>query len=206
MIVERSQEWGEEGPLPDGGVMVGSDAEARDVVERARRDQRPLPALGLLGGDLCRTLGGRGDEERILAGEGRRVTVDVGVAVVDGRRHWFVAHLVARRSWWYGSLWAAMNAEFIGAWDVAPRAHPNDGLLDVVTVGKGLGVGDRIKARSRLPRGEHLPHPDIGVERSAHSRRTFEPGVRLWLDGVRVGGTADDVSVQVEPDALVCVV
>ena len=35
------------------------------ALEAARRDRRELPTLGLLGGDLCRTLGGRGDEARL---------------------------------------------------------------------------------------------------------------------------------------------
>ncbi len=109
--------------------MVSSDAEARAVVERARRAGGRPPALGLLGGDLCRTLGGRGDEERIRHGNGRRLTIDIGSVLVDGRQQWFVAHLVARRSWWHGRIWAVMNAEFIGNWDVATVIAMNDALL-----------------------------------------------------------------------------
>ena len=67
MTIERGQPWGEAGPLPPDGVLVRSDAEARAVVERARRAGEPPPPLGLLGGDLCRTLGGTGDERRVEA-------------------------------------------------------------------------------------------------------------------------------------------
>ena len=42
-------------------MVVGSDAEARHVVEEARRAIRPVPPLALAGGDLRRTMGGRGD-------------------------------------------------------------------------------------------------------------------------------------------------
>ena len=61
MPVEKGRPWGWPAALPADGVMVGSDAEARAIVEDARRAGRPTPVLGLLGGDLCRTLGGAGD-------------------------------------------------------------------------------------------------------------------------------------------------
>ena len=99
-----------------------------------------------------------------------------------------------------------MNAEFVGNWDVAPRAHPNDGMLDVISVPRSFGIGDRMKARSRLPHGGHLPHPGISVERTAACRATFAPGLRVHLDGAPLVGVAHEVSVQLEPDTLVCVV
>ena len=54
----------------------------------------------------------------------------------DGRRLTAVAHVVARGGgpWWRGPIVAVMNADRLGRWDVAPRAHPNDGRLDVVEV------------------------------------------------------------------------
>ena len=56
--IAKGSEYGEPGPVPDGLVTVRSDAEARAALEQARRERRPYPPLGLLGGDLCRTLGG----------------------------------------------------------------------------------------------------------------------------------------------------
>ena len=57
MPIAKGGPYGAPSAFPDDGVVVGSDAEAREVVERARRERRPPPTLGLLGGDLCRTLG-----------------------------------------------------------------------------------------------------------------------------------------------------
>ena len=79
--------------LPEGGVLVDSDARARREAEGARREARPIPPLGLTGGDLCRTLGGPGT----LAVQ---FPVDLGEVLIDGRLHYFVAHLVARTRTW----------------------------------------------------------------------------------------------------------
>jgi hypothetical protein len=205
VTVRRGQGWGEPGRLAEDGVVVHSDAEARRVVERARRAGEPLPPLGLAGGDLCRTLGGRGDVGRLRSGDAARLPVDLGAVLVDGRLQWFVAHLVARRSWWRGPLLAAMNAEFMGDWDVAPRAHPNDGLLDMVVVDAAMTLTDRIQARRRLPTGAHVPHPAIRQSRRPAFQIEFDRPTRVWLDGERVA-TATNLSVRVEPDALICVV
>ena len=202
-MIEKGQDWGELGPLPEDGVVVRSDAEARAVVTEARRANRPVPPLGLLGGDLCRTVGGRGDEDRLHSPEATRLTVDLGAVLVDGRLHWFVAHLVARRRWLRGPLLGAFNAQWLGDWDVAPRAHPGDGLLEVLEV--TMSPGERWKARSRLRTGTHVPHPGIKLTRSDAVQRDLPGGHSVWLDGERVG-PAGALSIRIEPDALRIVV
>jgi hypothetical protein len=203
VTVEKGADWGWSAPLPAGGVVVRSDAEARSVVQRARRAGEPVPVLGLLGGDLCRTLGGRGDEARLSSPAATTVRCDLGSALVDGRLHWFVASAVLRRGWWRGRVVAVMNAQWRGSWDVAPRAHPGDGLLDVVD--GDLSVGDRWKARARLATGTHLPHPGIRTSRTAALSLDLAPALDVWLDGERIG-RAGSVLVRVEPDALTVVV
>ena len=125
--------------------------------------------------------------------------------LIDGRQHWFVAHLVARRSWWRGRIVAGMNAEFVGPWDVAPRAHPNDGLLDVLDVSPAMPPLDRLRARGRLPSGSHVPHPAIAVARRSALQLAFDRPTPVWLDGEAVG-EGRNLSLRVEPDALICVV
>lgn len=203
MTVERGAAWGRPAPLPTDGVVVTSDAEAREIVERARRAGEGIPTLGLAGGDLCRTLGGTGDRERLLGPDAMTFQIDVGAALVDGRLHWFVAHLVARRSWWRGRLVAVMNAQWLGPWDLGPRSHPNDGRLDLTDADPPLG--DRLRARRRLPTGTHVPHPDIVTRQVTAWQTDLAPPLDVWLDGVRVG-RAETLSVRVEPDALSVVV
>lgn len=199
MTIRKGEPWGAPGPLPADGVVVRSDAEARDAVTEARRAGGAVPVLGLLGGDLHRTLGGRNDEARLRSPEAMTFPCDLGAVLLDGRIHWFVASLVAHRGWWRGRAFLAMNAAWLGGWNVAPRAHPNDGLVD--TFDATVPPGQRLAVRSRLPLGAHLPHPAIREQRARAVQVTLERRLPVFLDGQPVG-PARHLSVRAEPDAL----
>jgi hypothetical protein len=206
VTIEKGKPWGRpraelDGPAP---VTAATDADARAVVEQARRANEPVPPVVLLGGDLARTVGGGADPAHAAGADALALPCDVGSVLLDGRQHWFVAHLVARRSWWHGRLYAAMNAQFLGAWDVAPRSHPNDGWLDVVDVAPAMRWRDRLTARRRLRTGTHVPHPAVRTERTTAEQVTFDPPLRVWLDGVDVGQVRN-LSVRIEPDALIVI-
>jgi YegS C-terminal NAD kinase beta sandwich-like domain len=202
--IRRGEAWGESGPLPAGGIVVSTDAAARHAVEDAMRAGQEPPPIGLLGGDLCTTLGGRGDHTRLGRDDAARLRVDIGHVIADDdHEYWFVAHLVARRSWWRGRIVAVMNAAWIGRWNVAPRAHPGDGLFDVLDA--DLSLADRLKARPRLALGTHVPHPDIAVRRSNGFDLDLAHPTPVALDGDRVV-TATRLRVDVIPDALAVVI
>lgn len=203
MTVGKGAAWGAPGPLPEGGVVVRTDAEARAAVTEARRARREVPVLGLVGGDLARTCGATGDETRLRGPLAQTVPLDLGEVLVDGSLHFFVAHLVARRSWLRGPIVCAMNAQYLGGWDVAPRGHPNDGRLDLLEA--DLSLGDRLKARSRLPSGTHVPHPGIAERRVKAVQLDLAPHTRVWLDGEPVG-PARHLSIRAAPDALTAVI
>jgi hypothetical protein len=158
--------------------------------------------VGLLGGDLCRTLGGRGEAARLRSTDAMTFPVDLGEVLLDGRLRFFVAHLVARDRLWR-RLFLAMNAQWLGRWNAGPRAHPNDGLLDVYEA--RLRPGQLLAVDARARRGAHLPHPAITERRVPAAQARFERPRAIYLDGVRVG-TARDLSVRVQPDALRVVV
>src|SRR5438067_730599 len=195
MPISKGSPYGAPGRLPEGGVVCRSDVEARAALERARHERRPFPPLGLTGGDLARTLGGRGALEVTFP-------VDVGEVLLDGRLHLFVAHLVARTPAW-STVFVAMNAQWRGMWNLGPRAHPNDGLLDVYEA--RLRVGDLAKVRARLHHGAHLPHPRIRERRVPAAQLELDRRLAVELDGERVG-QASDLSVRLVPDALRVVV
>lgn len=206
MPIAKGTPYGAPGPLPDDAVVVHSDAEAREVVQDARRDRRPVPTLGLLGGDLCRTLGGgrgdRGREDRLRSEGGVCFPVDLGEVLLDGRLHLFVAHLVARSRLWTRAF-VAMNAQWLGEWNLGPRAHPNDGLID--TYDCHLTRGQLLPVRARLGHGAHLPHPGLKERRGSAVSVELERPLVVRLDGVAVG-PAQKLAVRVAPDALQVVV
>jgi hypothetical protein len=202
MTIRKGEAWGTPAPLPADGVIVASDREAAEAVARARRRHSPPPTLGLVGGDLARTLGSTGDAGRLRSGDAVTFPVDLGEVLVDGRLHFFVAHLVARNRWWTRAF-VVMNAQWLGQLNLGPRAHPNDGLLDVYDA--HLGARDVLKVRARARAGAHLPHPGISERRTAAVQVGFERPLTLWLDGARAG-QARNLSVRVEADALSVVV
>ncbi len=165
----------------------------------------PRPLL-LRGGDVHAALGAPtgaapGDGGKVTA---TRLALDVLRVEADGFGGLAVAHVVARGRGrlgrWRGPLAAIMNVDHIGRWDVAPRAHPGDGRLDVVEVAASMGWRARWQARRRLPTGTHVPHPDITVRRLARIELAFDQPREIVVDGVR-RGTARRVTVTVEPDA-----
>ncbi|HEX3394652.1 MAG TPA: hypothetical protein VHS52_09000 [Acidimicrobiales bacterium] len=209
MPIAKGGPYGAHGPFPTEGVVVRSDAEARQAVETARRERRPLPVLGLLGGDLYRTLGGSqqpgsasGGEDRLRSDGGVTFAVDLGEVLVDGRLHLFVAHLVAR-SWLWTRAFVAMNAQWLGTWNLGPRAHPGDALLDTYDV--HLRVSQLLPVRARLHHGAHLPHPGIKEQRTAATQVDLDSPLTIRVDGQAVG-RGRRLAVRVEADALTVVV
>jgi hypothetical protein len=203
VTIKKGEPWGDRGvALPDDGVVVRTDAQARHALEAARRDGRPYPVLGVLGGDLGRTLAAPGDEARLRSPEAHTFAIDLGQVLVDGRLHVFVAHLVARNRWWTRAF-VAMNAQWLGPWNLGPKAHPGDGLLD--TYDARLRPSDLAKVRRRLPAGAHLPHPRIKERRTAAIQVELDRPRPVWLDGEQVD-EGRTLSVRLEPDAIRVVV
>jgi hypothetical protein len=203
VTIEKGSPYGTPGPAPDDLEVAGSDADAGRVVASARRDGRPLPPVGLTGGDLWRTLGGVVTApEQLRATASVTYPVDLGEALVDGRLHFFVAHLVAHTPTW-SYAFVAMNAQWVGRWNAGPRAHPGDGLLD--TYEARLPLGERVKVRSRLHHGAHLPHPGIRERRAPAVQVTLPRRTRVMVDGQAVG-EGRNLSVRVQPDAVRVVV
>src|SRR6476620_3798113 len=124
MTIRKGVEWGTSVSRPPGLVSASTDAELAGFVARD-----PHGAFGLTGGDLFRSLGAPVGRETM-----QHLPLDVLQVRIDDNDVLAVAHVVARRGWYRGPLLAVMNCGYIGDWNVAPRAHPNDGRVDVVEV------------------------------------------------------------------------
>jgi hypothetical protein len=203
VTVRRGTDWGGPGQLAPDRPVFDDDAAFGAYVAGARARGEPIGDVGLLGGDLCRTVGGPGDRARLVDGRAVRLPIDVVRAELDGAPAWFVAHLVAHRPGWRGQAAVAMNAEWLGEWKLGPRAHPGDGLVDVTS--GALRWRDRRRARARARSGDHLPHPALTVVRAATTELHFARPTPVWLDG-RPAARSRHIVLTVEPDAAAIVV
>ena len=198
MTIRRGSDWGVPGVPPPDLPWFDDDRSASDAVAQG------TTSLGLRGGDLARTLGAGGPSPcvefpiDVLRLESPSRTPEVAIA-----------HVVVRRrfaGWWTGSVSVAMNAQYRGAWDVAPRGHPNDGRLELFEVADRMSVRQRWAARRRLPTGAHLPHPMITARSARHVVLSVPPRSRVDVDGRRwfatTGRESTEVTIDVVPDAI----
>lgn len=195
MTIRKGEPWGSPIDRPPELDVVGSDAA---VAEAFRRDAT-VP-VGLCGGDLFRSLGSPGERAGM-----QRLPIDLMEVTVDDSDFIAAAHVVVRRGWWRGTVIAAMNVDHIGAWNVAPRAHPNDGRFDVVEVDPAMSIRHRWQARGRLAAGTHVPHPQISVRTATTVERSFARLHRVDVDGVHVAD-ARSIAITVRPDAFAVLV
>ena len=181
----------------------------------AMSDRSGIPTT-VASGDLRRTVGGvAGGPARNVAdgpasseasGQVLALPIDLIDLRLDGRPAGSAAaHVLLRSDRRRGGLLRGpvvmvMNAEFMGSWDVAPRGHPNDGKVEVVSCGPELSVRQRLAARRRLANGTHLPHPDITSRSLATASFRFGRPIIVVADGQRLG-SARTVEFDVRPDA-----
>lgn len=156
-----------------------------------------------------------GGDPALVAVDGMAITVDgpgperlALAAVVGGidprrlraghRRRPVQVHL-DDRLWFEGRATGVViaNAEFLGAADLAPRAHPGDGWLDTQVY--ALPPGQRSPMRRRLPTGTHVPHPSLPARRARVVEvRTEAPWP--WTADGRALGRWSLVTVRVVPE------
>lgn len=185
-MIRKGEVWGEPVVLDGTEPVAHTDA---DVVRLLAGGPR---LVVLDGGDLYFSLGGRPSPEPMsLPIDLLEVTLDGGDPVLAA------AHVVARRPRWSGPFAVGMNGTHLGTWNLGPKAHPNDGRVDV-TRGT-LTFRDRLAARRRAPTGSHVPHPALVTERVGDSVWTFEKPTPVRIDGVRAG-SAKRVAIKVLPD------
>lgn len=205
MTIRRGEDWGEPGLLAPGAPVATDERSANELLNGAKA----LPQeLGLLGGNLHRSLGSpRNDEVSLRSGPAMRFPLDLGrITLDDGPPMWFFSHVILteRRSGalWNGPTWIVVNGSFVGELNLGPKAHPNDGRLDVTT--GQLGFTQRRKALTRARTGAHLPHPDLQLRRVDELTLQSE---KLYVD---IDGadrtTARSVTIRCVPDAITVVV
>lgn len=186
MTIRPGEPWGRATPLQDGVSVVADDAGLGAHVAAALSAGRTPEPVAVRSGDLARAMGG-GAAGRVRTGQ-MLVEAPIDVVRVDtdaGETGWFCVHLLAATVRWRGEVVVAANAGFLSGRDVAPRAHPNDGRVDVVRVDPSMRARARLMAWRRASTGSHLPHPGLMVVQAAVHELEFDVPLRLTLDGRR---------------------
>ncbi len=199
MTIHKGSSWGVAAPFPVDAPIASSNKELLQLVNDGER------LVGLRGGDLFRTAGGGHD--RLRQNDPTNLPMHLPVDVIDveldeARAARFVTHMIGHSRTWRIML-AAMNVDFWRSYQLGPRSHPGDGVIDLYTA--RLGAGDLFKVAPRAKLGTHVPHPRIELQRSTDVSVVLPKPIRLWTDDVSVG-LARSIRCTVQPDQLTVVV
>ena len=193
-MISRGEQWGIPTTRTVEDTVVNGDRELASSSSNRR--------LIVKTGDIAHSLGdpvtpqvGAGCIEVPIDALQVRITLRDGSNVSTlASSHVMIGH------WLHGRLVCVSNSGFIGKRNISPRAHPNDGFFDLMTLHPSMGLQQRVLARHRSTLGTHAPHPLVEsgrareVEYSSASR--FES---LRIDGRRIPSWSV-VRVEIVPD------
>ena len=121
---------------------------------------------------------------------------------MDGKIFWFSSHVFVGEKLAKEQVLIS-NVAHYGKMNVAPKAHPGDGKLDVLKI--NLSVTQKIKALKRSASGDHLPHPRIKYERVKAAQLDLGKKKSVEIDGQKIGKFSD-ISFRLEEQALSVIV
>jgi hypothetical protein len=194
MTMKRGEQWGVTTTRTSDDVMVKGDNE---LVSSSTHDR-----IMITGGDIARSLGN--PSTPLVGSSCIEVPIDalrVVITLKDGTTHTTIAasHVIIG-SWLRGRLICVSNGGFIGSKNVSPRAHPNDGFFDVMSLDETMGLQQRLLARHKSILGTHTPHPLIKSSRNRSIEHfSNHRSEHLHIDGRRIRSWTC-VQVEIVPD------
>ena len=90
--------------------------------------------------------------------------------------------VIFERSNFFNAFLIVSNSGIVNKRDVFPRAHPNDGFLDVLVIDDEISLRQRLTAWHKSKIGVHLPHPQLHVSRHTEYEWEGHPS-RMVVDG-----------------------
>jgi hypothetical protein len=200
MPISPGSPWGVVAPLPDQPMFLKSDRELGVFLRDHSAKQIHEQSIFMKSGDVPRVLGVL---DRPRNAECLRVVVDaivVSYTDVAGMEHSDVcmASLSIARRFFRGTISVVTNSGYWGKHEVAPRAHLNDGKLDIFEVSGAMRLGQRRLMWKKAETGSHLPHPLLSYSQGEFFHWKGSPQ-RLVIDGQHVG-MVTSVSCRVQSD------
>jgi diacylglycerol kinase family enzyme len=191
-MIRRGEQWGVATTRTSSDVLVHGDRELALSSTETR--------LILSGGDIAHSLGNpQPPVEGQMCTEVPIDALQVFITFSNGStRTQIAASHVTVGQWLRGRLICVSNGGFIGTQNVSPRAHPNDGLFDVMSLDSSMGLQQRFKARRKSVLGTHTPHPLIELGRA----RSIDLSVQTRSEVLRVDGSQIRAWTSVQIDIL----
>ena len=204
MVIKRGEDWGHRVLHPDDLLVFENDVHANEYLTKQFQSSLPNQSIAILNSNIARSLGMNGSDlsvEKML--KTSFDAIEVKISDCDGQisREIFLGNALIRNSWRRGAITGVFNTSFIAGRDWAPRAHPNDGKLDVLLVDDAMSVRQRITAYRLSRSGSHLPHPQLKYLQSQSYIATDLETARLTVDSVEFGAVKS-CSFRVIPDAV----
>jgi hypothetical protein len=198
MTIRKGEGWGKRIPLPSSVRQVENDA---DLSKCSRSD-----FVSLTNGDIHRALG----SPRPVQSEAECTLLPIDALQIrivssDGDEQWVTAascieigaflSLNGRKRYV-----CVTNGGIVNGRNVAPRAHPNDGRFDILTIDASMSFRTRLAARKKAVTGTHMPHPQISARQDdSFCAKKLHKGERLSIDGKTVTNWSE-VVITILPD------
>jgi hypothetical protein len=162
MTIHKGQPWGRSYEVPLTTRDVDSDWQL------ARGSQEDIHIL--TAGDLYLSLG---QPSGIRIGDTRTlVQIDAMECTITNDTTTYSLHASAtiEIGRWCGlgglrRYLVVTNGGLFNGRHIAPRAHPNDAFVDLMSLDASMKLRDRINARKLARTGAHIPHPAITISR-----------------------------------------
>ena len=203
MIIKKGDNWGELVGRPRELKIFETDALLGDFLGRDPSLDRARSNFAILKSNAARGLGLSG--ARPEARQMLRTSFDLIEIQGHEKEGPFtrlcVGYAILGNGFFRGRTVGIFNVSFCGGRDWAPRAHPNDGKLDVLRISPEMKVPQRILAYRRMKTGSHLPHPQISYHQSGEYLFDEARATRLTVDSVKMG-LVEECSFRVIADAL----
>ena len=193
-MITRGEPWGIPTTRMASDLLVNGDLELAVSSTDCR--------LIVSGGDIAHSLGDPPPPD--IGDTCTEVPIDalrVLITFTNGSTHTQIAasHVMIG-DWLRGRLVCVSNGGFIGRKNVSPRAHPNDGFFDLMTIDPSMGIQQRLRARKKSILGTHVPHPLVETVRARSlAFSSLSRSESLRVDGRSIS-TWEAVQIEIVPD------
>ena len=190
MTIRKGQDWGERVETPTDLLVFTDDSSANTYLKEVFAKGRELQSIAILNSNLARVFGLNGatiGSTTMLRTRLDLIEVSYVLLSSQTAKMNYLGNAIIRNGWLRGAITGVFNSSFIGSWDCAPKAHPNDSKLDVVSIDQSMNLRQRLTAKRLVKLGSHLPHPKISYKQTESFKIDLQEPAHLFVDSIDLG-------------------